>query len=340
MLKKIIVPIIISAIAIAAGIMLWQHGEKKEEGPKTTGLPMKIPRNYWPGEYWIEIADKKGWFEEAGLKVEIIDTNPDYFASVKDMVAGKIDTNTFSLFDLINFNLKGADLVMVINTDNSFGSEAIVAKQEISSIRELKGKTIGVSKATYLEYILSILLDRKGLALHDLNIVDMLSEKALETFVSGVVDAVITWEPHVTRLMETGQGRKLFDTSQIPGISPNGVVFHRSFVEKRPEDVQAYVNVWYKTTEFIKEDPGEAFGIIAEIYNKTRGEALAFAQTDRILDLRDNVTAFSYGTGFESLHGTARRINNFMIKKEVTKEQLDSFAFLDAKFIRVIRRTK
>ena len=137
---------------------------------------------------------------------------------------------------------------------------------------------------------------------------------------------------------EKANGRKLFDTSEIPGISPNGQTFHRSFIEERPEDVQVYVNVWHKTTQFIKENPKEAFGIIADIYKVTLGEVQAFAQVDKILYLRDNLTAFSYGAGFESLHGTARQINNFMIKEGMIDKQLDSTEFLDARFIRTLKR--
>ncbi len=90
MFKKLILPIQILVILILAGLIWWQSVPKPPEGPKTTGLPMKIARYYWPGLYWIEIADKMDWFKEAGLNVEIIDTNPDYYASIDDMVAAKI----------------------------------------------------------------------------------------------------------------------------------------------------------------------------------------------------------------------------------------------------------
>jgi NitT/TauT family transport system substrate-binding protein len=128
--------------------------------------------------------------------------------------------------------------------------------------------------------------------------------------------------------------RKLFDTSEIPGISPNGQTFRRSFLEERPGDVQAYVNVWYKTSLFIRENPKEAFSIIAQIYDTTPGEAQAFTQLDRVLDLRDNIVAYSFGSGFESLHGAARKINNFLIEDGVTDKQLDSTEFIDASFLR------
>ncbi len=338
MVKKSIIVVVILAAIIAAGIILRRAGEKKEEKLKTTGLPMKIARYYWPGMFWIEIADKKGWFKEAGLNVELIDTNPDYYASLDDAVAGKIDVQGFYFYDFINYNLKGADLVAVLNHDLSNGIDAIVAKQEIVRIRGLKEKKIGLTEGTYLEYLLSVALERNGLNMGDIIIVDMKGEKTAKEFIKGSVDAIVTWEPYVTEAINKGKGRKLFDTSEIPGIMPAVLAIRRSFIDDRPEDVQVLVNVWYKTTQFIKENPGEAFGIIAEIYGVTPGEAQAFAQVDKILDLRDNLTAFSYAAGFESLHGVARQINNFMIEKKMTDEQLDSTKFLDMQFIRGLRR--
>src|SRR5712691_126502 len=45
--------------------------------------PLRVAAYYWPGMYWIDIANDLGWFREAGLNVAIVDTNADYFASFK-----------------------------------------------------------------------------------------------------------------------------------------------------------------------------------------------------------------------------------------------------------------
>lgn len=334
--KPIIFIVVLLALTVAA--LLWWQPVPEAERPKTSGLPMKVSRYYWPGEYWVEIADKKGWFREAGLNVELVDTNPDYYASVLDLAKGKMDTNDLTLFDLVKFNAEDVNLVMVINSDSSFGSEAIVGKREIESIRDLKGKTVGVAKDSYLEYILDVVLERNGLTPQDIKTVDIAAEKAAEALIQGSVDAIVTWEPIVTEVIEKGNGRKLFDTSEISGISPNGYVFHKSFIEERPEDVQAFVEVWHRATNFIRENPGEAFGIIADIYDVTPGEAQAFSGLNRIMDLRDNRIAFTYAAGFESLHGTAQQINDFMIDRGLTGQQLDCTEFIDDRFIRNLRR--
>ena len=245
MFKKIVIAVIIVAVLIVASVLLWQqYGPKTEVGPKTTGLPMKVARYYWPGEYWIEIADKKGWFEEAGLNVKLVDTNPDWYGSLTDMVEGRIDVNNFSLFDLMQFVIKKNDLVMVINTDMSMGSEILVARPEIQTIRDLKGKRVGVAVGSYMEYILDVVLGRSGLGSNDITKVNVIDEKIADKFLEENMDAAMSWDLPVVEIMIKQQGmRKLFDTSEISGISPNGQVFHKSFIKERPEDVQAYINV-------------------------------------------------------------------------------------------------
>jgi len=337
MTKKQTITVIRAAIFIIAIPMLVQCGPDKK--PKTSGLPMKVANAYWPGMYWIDIAKKKGWFKEAGLNIEHIDIAKDYFKSISDMVEGKIDVHGFSLFDVIRYNLKGADLVLVNYQDTSSGSQAILAKKSIRTIKQLNRKRIGVTEKGYMEYILDVVLANHQLTLKDIKIIGLSGEKAAEIFMRGKLDAAVVWTPYTEEILEKGNARKLFDTAEIPGLIPAGSAFHRKFIKQRPGDVQAFVNLWHRTTVFMRENPKEAFGIIAKIYNKTMGEVQAFAQIDNIMDLRDNLTAFTYSTGFKSLHGAARRINNYMIKRTMAKEQLDSTDFLDARFIRALKRS-
>ncbi|KPA15365.1 aliphatic sulfonate ABC transporter substrate-binding protein [Candidatus Magnetomorum sp. HK-1] len=333
----------ISIIIVGLSILtivssLWWLSTSKKQMIHISELPIKVCRYYWPGMYWIEIAKQKGWFKEAGLNVQLVNGNVDYYESIQNMVDGKLDSNGFYLFDVMAFNAKGADLVIVINTDNTFGSEAIVAHQNIQDVKALKGKRIGVKKNTYMEYILDIVLKKNGLTLTDVVLIDISGENAPEAFVNKMVDAIITWEPLVSEAIQKGNGIKLFDTSQIYGIVPGVHVFKKKFIRERPGAVQAYVNVWYRTIEFIKLNPEEAFKIIADIYNTTPTEVKEFAQKDLILDLQDNLASFTYAAGFKSLHGSARKINDFMIQKKMTTKHFDSTEFINAKFIRTLNQ--
>jgi NitT/TauT family transport system substrate-binding protein len=330
MVKKVILNLIL--------VLFLSVGFISCKSDKATGLPMKVARYYWPGMYWVEIADKQGWFKEAGLNVELIDTNPDYFASLDATAGGQIDTNCFYLYDLMRFVAKGVNLVMVVNTDISFGAEGLAARYDIDAVRKLRGKKIGLTTGTALEYELSVVLSRNGLTPDDVTIVDMPGEKTAEALIKGNVDAIFTWEPFVTEAVEKGKAGRLFDTSEIPGISSLGFVFHRSFIEQRPEDVMAFLSVWNRATDFIKKTPDEAFRIIAEIYKKSPAEVKALARVDKILDLEDNRISFLPTYGFESLPGVSDRINSFMLKKGIIRKELDHDKFLDKGFVMALKK--
>jgi NitT/TauT family transport system substrate-binding protein len=307
-----------------------------EEVPATSGEVMKVAKYYWPGQFWIEIADEKEFFEEAGLNVELVDTNDDYFGSLESMVDGNIDVNMFVLYDLIDFNAKGADLISVINVDISAGADAIVAKNEIERVADLKGKKIGLQQGSYSEYMLEVVLEKNGFSNDDVIYVETKAED-IEPLVNGEVDALVVFEPFASEAVEKVNGRKIFDTSQLPGLIPDVMAFHRSFIDDKPQDVQAFVQVWHRTTEFIKDNPDEAFGIIAQNYDQSLEDVKTFTEEVKILDLDENKQVFLFSNSFESLHGTARQINDFMKDKGITDKNLDSTAFLDPQFIRGVK---
>ena len=326
--------ILISLLLIT--VLISGCTEVVEEGPETTGEVMKVARNFWPGQYWVDIADKKGWFSQAGLNVELVDINDNFLPSVQDWVNGKMDVNQPVFFDFIKHNAQGADLVAVIVTDLSFDGDGIIAKKEIEGMKNLMGKRIGLEQGTFMEFILSTVLERNGMTLVDVVLVENQAEE-IQPFIDGKLDAIVTWDPYLSEAINKGDGHRIFGTSEIPGLVSDVMGFHRSFIEERPGDVQAFVNVWHKTTEFIKENPGEALEIIAEIYDIPFEDVAAFAEGDKILDLRDNKVAFSYAAGFESLHGTAKQINDFMKNNGITDMTLDSIEFIDGQFIREVQ---
>jgi NitT/TauT family transport system substrate-binding protein len=305
--------------------------------------PIKVATQYSPGIFWLAIAGEKGWFKEAGLNVQLVDTNTDYLASVKDFTEGQFDVNALVLFDLLDSVVRGANLVGIIAVDYSAAADKLIARPGIEHLADLKGKKIAVPQKSYFGYVLETAIRREGLKLKDVQVVDVPPEKAPEALIHGEADAMLTFEPYATQGLVAVKGHNLFDASQVPGLSPTLIVFHRNFIEQRPSEVAAFVKVWERATTFIKEYPDEAFAIVASGNRKTPEEVRQFAQTDNILDLQDNELSFSFAAGLDSLYGAVRQMNDFMIAKGLTDKRLDSSQFLDSAFIRALkeeRRTK
>lgn len=298
-----------------------------------TRAPIRLGTYEWPGSYWIDVAWQKGWFAEAGLNVERIDTDRKYFESLDAVAAGKIDATGFSQFDLVRYVAAGHDLVGVAAVDYSDGAEALVSRAGIRQLRDLRGKRIALHRGTYLEYLLDIAAKREGLELSAFTLVDRAEEAAIEDLKAGRVEAVFVWEPYATRAQEAIDGVRLFSTAELPGLTYTVLSLRREFVTARPADVETLLRVWVRATHFIREHPNETSAMIAKAYEDQPSAARELMRNDRILDLPDNTRAFSYAAGFESLHGSWRRMNDFMMERGLANVRIDSPDHLDSRFV-------
>ena len=84
----------------------------------------------------------------------------------------------------------------VLALDDSYGGDGIVAKKEIKTVKDLKGKTVAAQLGAGASYFwLNYVLAQNGLKLSDIQAVDMKAGDAGAAFVAGKIDAAVTWEP-------------------------------------------------------------------------------------------------------------------------------------------------
>jgi NitT/TauT family transport system substrate-binding protein len=325
----------ILCFAIAAVAMLGGCGSSS--APQTsTRAPIRLGTYEWPGSYWIDVAWQKGWFAEAGLNVERVSMDTKYFEALDDVVAGKLDATGFQQFDLVRHVAAGHDLVGVAAIDYSEGAEALIARPGFHSLNDLRGKRIGLRRGSYLEYLLSIFAERSGLSINDFKVLNRSTDAALAELKSGALEAVFMWEPYAAQAEKSVDGTRLFSTAEFPGLTYTVLSMRREFVQARPADVAALLRVWQRTVQFIRDNPNEACAIVAKTYDVPLLEVKDMMRTDRILDITDNTRAFSYAAGFESLHGSWRRMNDFMLESGLVSRRVDSPAHLDARFVNAV----
>jgi NitT/TauT family transport system substrate-binding protein len=298
--------------------------------------PIRLGTYFWPGSYWVDIAWHKGWFAEEGLEVERVDTNSKYFESLDAVAKGQLDVMGFSQFDLVRYVASGHDLVGVAAIDYSEGAEALVARPGIRHFGDLQGKRIAIRRGSYLEYLLTVVAGRENLDLSQVTLVDLSAEEAFEAIKAGRIDAMLYWEPYGADAIAAINGVQLFSTAEFPGLTYNVLSMRRDFLKSRPEDVAALVRVWQRTVKHMHDHPDDSYKIVAQVSQATPSEIHTLLKTDRILDTADNQRAFSYAAGFESLHGSWRRMNDFMLERSIARRRVDSPDHLDSRFIRAL----
>lgn len=325
-----------AAAAVLTATISLSSCAPPEAAQPLSATHIKIGTYMWPGSYWVDVAAEKGWFAEAGLSVERVNVNYKYFAAMDAVAAGELQALGFSQYDLVRHVAAGHDLVGVIAIDYSEGAEALIAAPGIRHLKDLHGKKVAVHRGTYLEYLLSVVAERDGLNLDEVTILDRASGAALEDFTAGRIDAMLGWEPDVSRAIAAG-GVQLFSTADFPGLTYSVFTLRRDFIEAHPREVAALVRVWHRSERYVREHPEEACEISARFQNESVADLRNLMGSDRILDLADNARAFSYAAGFESLHGSWRRMNDFMMDRGLVDRRVDSPAYLNSRFIRALQ---
>src|SRR5665647_1402857 len=126
-------------IASVVGLLL--SGVMFGAGP-VAAEPLKVGYSDWPGWVAWQVAIDKGWLKEAGVDVTF--QWFDYSASMDAFTAGKIDANLMTNGDTMVTGSGGGKGIMVMLTDYSNGNDMIVGKPGIKTIKDLKGKKIGI----------------------------------------------------------------------------------------------------------------------------------------------------------------------------------------------------
>ncbi len=112
----------------------------------------------------------------------------------------------------------GADLKYVATSEGrNPATEALIvpASSAIRSLKDLKGKRIGVARGSSAHYFLSRALASAGLSLKDVTLVPLLPPDARPAFETGGIDAWAIWEPFLTTALQGTGARVLQDHSGL-----------------------------------------------------------------------------------------------------------------------------
>ena len=154
--------------------------------------PLKVGYSDWPGWVAWEIAIEKEMFKKAGVDVEF--EWFDYVASMDAFAAGQLDAVAMTNGDALVTGATGAQSVMILINDYSNGNDMVVAAKGIESVKDLKGKKIGVEIGFVSHLLLLNALEKNGLTEQDVELVNVPTNETPQVLASGDVDAIVAWQ--------------------------------------------------------------------------------------------------------------------------------------------------
>lgn len=302
-------------IFIAGGVFYAWQLEKQP--------PVQITMHKWPGYFHAFIAEEKGFFKEEGINVKLqliegIDDNLKNFEENDSVDAAfGLQSDAMLLF------ARGAPLKIVYIADFSNGGDVVISQPSIKSVKDLRGKTISVDKLNSFNHIFIVkLLSMYGLNESDVKIVPFPASKVPELLSSGAIDAGQTWEPYQSQALAAGY-QLLSSTADAPGIVTDVLMFKKSFLEERHEDVQKVLRALFKALKFRTENPVAAYAIMANATGVPAGSLKGTIMGNIFPDLEQNKKSFSKTDDPTSLFYSGKIISDFFMYKGVISSPIN-----------------
>ena len=210
-----------------------------------------------------ELAKRLGYFDQAGLDVSLVDETSGQ-ASTDAVLAGQVEAGSGSYNHTIELQALGKSLTEVVQLNIAPGEAEMVSAKEagqIQSAKDLKGKNLGVTElGSGTQTLTTAILHNVGITPNQVHFIPV---GAGDTFIAamqqGRIDAGMTTEPTISRLIASGVGKVLVDLrtpqstqAALGGSYPFICVFmQNSYVNSHRDVVQKLVNAYVKTLQWI-----------------------------------------------------------------------------------------
>jgi len=248
--------------------------------------PLRIGSNLWPGYAPLRLAEERGYFGNTPVRhVE--------FSSATEVVRayrnGLIDVAALSADEAIIAAEGQPGHRIVLVCDLSHGADVVMARPGVDSMAALKGKRVAAETTVLGAYVLSRALELSGLKPTDVEVVPTVVPDHEAAYRSGKVDAVVTFEPHRTRLLAAG-ARVVFDSSQIPGEIADVLLTRPTLPPAHERALRVVVGGWFRALDDLRREPdatgARAAAVLGIEPRAFRESLLLMEQPDRDAVLR------------------------------------------------------
>ncbi len=202
------------------------------------------------------IAEKNGYFENRGVKVNII-----HFKSAQDrdsaMQSGQLDGMVTDVLAVVFANEGGFKQKMVARNDGNIQFLA-GKKSGINSMQELKGRTVGLSTNTIMEYLADQMLASSQMRPEDVSkvVIPPLPTR-LEMLQGGKIDACILPDPLAGVAIK--DGARILNSTDKMGNKPGAVAFTEKCLNENPEAIRAIFHAYNDAVAYLKNEPQHSY---------------------------------------------------------------------------------
>ncbi|TCL02760.1 MULTISPECIES: ABC transporter substrate-binding protein [Sodalis] len=289
--------------------------------------PVAIGVSGWTGFAPLTLADKAGIFKRHGLDVtlKMIPQKDRHLA----IASGDVQCAGTTVETYISWNANGVPITQIVQLDKSFGADGLVVRNNINSIKDLKGKTISVdAPGTSPYFTLAWMLDKNGMSLKDVKITTLAPDAAAQSFIAGSNDAAMTYEPYLSSVRQNpAKGKILATTLDYPmvmdtlGCTP-------AFLKKNPQAAKALVESYFDALDMIRKEPDKSNDIMGAAVKES---GKAFAEESSYLRWQDREQNKAFFNG--EIKSFEEEAANLLLQMKVIRKKPDLNTLYDASYV-------
>ena len=233
------------------------------------------------------VAQEEGLFKKNGLEVELVHI-PSTSRAIQTLLAGELAYTYMDGRTAVQATLRGADAVILAGVANRLVF-SFMARPEIKSLNELKGKKIGITRLGSSTHSVTLwVMNKNGLKPDEYQLLQLVDVPNIFTaIVAGQIDAGGLSPPTNFRARKAGLSELIDLSKDGPEYVSVAIGSTRSFIKNNEEMSRRFVRAYSEGVQLLKAN--KAAGIRAiqkyarikdpDILEATYGEARAYIET-------------------------------------------------------------
>ncbi|MGP3985793.1 aliphatic sulfonate ABC transporter substrate-binding protein [Streptomyces sp. 3N207] len=265
------------------------------------------------GASLLAIAKQQGLWKKQGLtaKAKVFNNGP---VQIQALGSGDLD---YGYIGPGAMWLPASGKAKVISVNTFTYADRVIAQPGITSMKDLKGKRVGVPEGTSGDMILNMALEKAGMTTKDIQKVAMDPSTVVSSFTSGKIDGAGIFYPAIDTIK-----KKVPKMEEVASTKDTGDTFPTAFVagNKVPEKKNTKViKVLQQANDWRKKHPEESIALTAKMLHVTKAQAKADASHVETLSTGELAAQTKSGEMDRSL----KKLGDFFVRNKQLEENPD-----------------
>jgi NitT/TauT family transport system substrate-binding protein len=282
----------------------------------------------WTGFAPLTLAKEAGIFKKNGLDVSIkkIPQKDRHLA----IASGDIQCAATTVETWIVWNANGVATKQIFQLDKSYGADGMAVRNDIASIKDLKGKTVAASAPGTAPYFtLAWFLNKNGLSVKDVTVVNLEPAAAAQAFVAGQNDAAMTYEPYLSTVRAAPDKGKIIATTLDYPMVMDTFGCTPKFLGDNPKAAKALADSYFEALEMITKDQAKAYEIMGA---DVKQSAEQFGNSAKYLRWQDKTANQKFFGG--ELQAFSKEAADLLLEIGIIKQVPDIASIVDTSYIK------